>query len=151
MSGNLVETLIGAVVLGVAGLFLYVAYSTTEVGTVRGYQLVAKFDRIDGISVGSDVRISGIKVGSVTRQLLDQDTFEAILGIAIESDIELPDDSSAKISSEGILGGSFVAVDPGGSPDMLVAGDEILFTQGTVDLMGLIGQVIHGSVSDDED
>lgn len=151
MSGNLVETLIGAVVLGVAGLFLYVAYSTTEVGTVSGYQLVAKFDRIDGISVGSDVRISGIKVGSVTRQLLDQDTFEAVLGIAIESDIELPDDSSAKISSEGILGGSFVAVDPGGSPDMLVAGDEILFTQGTVDLMGLIGQVIHGSVSDDED
>lgn len=151
MSGNLVETLIGAVVLSVAGLFLYVAYSTTDVGTVGGYQLIAKFDRIDGITVGSDVRISGIKVGSVTRQFLDRDTFEATLQVAIETNIELPDDSSAKISSEGILGGSFVALDPGGSPDMLEAGDEILFTQGTIDLMGLIGQVIHGSVSDDED
>lgn len=151
MGGNIVETLIGAVVLAVAGLFIYVAYSTTDVGTVSGYQLVAKFDRIDGITVGSDVRISGIKVGSVTSQFLDQDTYEAILLIAVDPDIELPDDSSAKISSEGILGGSFVALNPGGSPDMLAAGDEILFTQGTIDLMGLIGQFIHGSVSDDEE
>lgn len=151
MSENIVETLIGAVVLAVAGLFLYVAYTRTDVGSVGGYQLVAKFDRIDGITVGSDVRISGIKVGAVTRQFLDTDTYEATLRVAIDSDIELPDDSSAKISSEGILGGSFVALDPGGSPDMLAAGDEIQFTQGTVDLMGLIGQVIHGSVSDDEE
>lgn len=151
MQSNLLETLIGALVLVVAGVFLYFAYSRTDVAAGGGFELIAKFDRIDGIAVGSDVRISGIKVGSVTKQFLDLDSFEATLQVSIDSDIALPEDSSAKISSEGLLGGSFVALEPGGAPDLLEAGDEIQFTQGTVDLMGLIGQVVHGSVSDDED
>ena len=151
MNNNLLETLVGALVLVVAGLFLYFAYSRTDVAAGGGFELIAKFDRIDGIALGSDVRISGIKVGSVTNQFLDLDSFEATLQISIDSDIELPEDSSAKISSEGLLGGSFVALQPGGAPDLLRAGDEIQFTQGTVDLMGLIGQVVHGTVSNDKE
>jgi len=151
MNNNLLETLVGALVLVVAGLFLYFAYSRTDVAAGGEFELIAKFDRIDGIALGSDVRISGIKVGSVTNQFLDLDSFEATLQISIDSDIALPEDSSAKISSEGLLGGSFVALEPGGAPDLLRAGDEIQFTQGTVDLMGLIGQVVHGTVSNDKE
>jgi len=151
MHNNLLETLIGALVLVVAGVFLYFAYSRTDVAAGGGFELIAKFDRIDGIAIGSDVRISGIKVGTVTKQFLDLDSFEATLQVSIDSDIDLPEDSSAKISSEGLLGGSFVALEPGGAPDLLEAGDEIQFTQGTVDLMGLIGQVVHGTVSKDEE
>lgn len=151
MQNNLLETLIGALVLVVAGVFLYFAYSRTDVAAGGGFELIAKFDRIDGISIGSDVRISGIKVGSITEQYLDPDSYEATLRFSINADYELPEDSSAKISKEGLLGGSFVALEPGGAPDLLEEGDEIQFTQGSVDLMGLIGQVVHGSVSDGDE
>ncbi len=71
MNGNLFEALIGAVVLVVAAVFLVFAFTTADIGTVQGYQVVAKFDRVDGLNIGSDVRLSGIKVGTVTSQELD--------------------------------------------------------------------------------
>ena len=149
MRGNLVETLVGAVVVIVAVGFIYLAYSRTESGTVQGYQVEAAFDRVGGIGVGSDVRISGIKVGSVVGQSLDPETFQARLTFSINPDYKLPSDSSAKITSEGLLGDSYIAIEPGGMPDMLADGGEIEYTQGSIDLMSLIGQVIHGSVNGD--
>jgi phospholipid/cholesterol/gamma-HCH transport system substrate-binding protein len=142
MGGNAVETLIGAVVLAVAGIFLFFAYSNAGVGTERGYQLNALFDRVDGLNVGSDVRLSGIKVGSVTAAALDPKTFRAKVTFTVHDEVVLPDDSAAKIASQGLLGGNYLQLDPGGSDTNLAPGGTIKYTQGAVDLMGLIGQAV---------
>ena len=147
MSGNLVETLIGAVVLVVAALFLTFAYSHTDAGAVSGYPLVAKFNRVDGLTVGSDVKMSGIKIGTVTSQALDPKTYQAVVHMNIASQYEIPDDSTARVATESLLGGNYLELQPGGSPDMLVSGDQIEYTQGSVDLMGLLGQAIFSTGS----
>ncbi len=151
MRGTVVETLIGAVVLAVAAGFFYVGYSRTELTPASGYELSANFDRVSGLSIGSDVRVSGIKVGSVLSQDLDPDTFEAVLVMGIRPGIELPEDTSAKIGQDGLLGGSFVDLVPGGSPDMLEDGDQVEFTQGAIDLIGLVGRLVYGSTEGSED
>lgn len=138
MGNNLVETLMGAVVLTITGMFLYFAFSHASLSTNGGYSLIARFDKIDGLSVGSDVKISGIKVGTILEQYLDKDTFDAVVKISLRSDVKIPDDTFAKITSEGLLGGNYLVLDPGGSDDLLVEGDEITETQGAVDLLGLL-------------
>lgn len=142
MRGNVVETLIGAVVLVVAMTFLGFAYTRADVGTVRGYELLAKFDRVDGLKAGSDVVISGIKVGTVADLELDPDTYFAVARLSIGDTVKLPLDSSAQIGSDGLLGDKYVIVVPGGEEEYLQAGDEIKFTQGAIDLIGLVGQAI---------
>lgn len=142
MGGNAVETLIGAVVLVVAGAFLFFAYNNAGVGTEAGYELKAQFDRVDGLNVGSDVRLSGIKVGAVTRTALDPKTFRAEVTFTVHEDVRLPDDSAAKIASQGLLGGNYLQLDPGGSETDLQPGGSLRYTQGAVDLMGLIGQAV---------
>ena len=94
--------------------------------------------------------MSGIKIGTVVRQSLDPDTYQAVVTLDIASDVKLPDDSSAKITSEGLLGGSYISVTPGGSEDMLAGGGEIMFTQGSVDLMSLIGQAVFSATGSEE-
>ena len=89
MQNSFVETLIGAAVLVIAGAFFFYAYNRTDAGTVSGYQLIAKFDRIDGISMGSDVRISGIKIGTVTGEELDQKTYRALIRMAIRAGLPI--------------------------------------------------------------
>lgn len=152
MGGNPVESLIGAIVIAVAVGFLAFAYNQTGMGSVNGYTLLAKFDRIDGLTVGSDVRMSGIKIGTVTSQNLDTETFEAVVNLTVDKSIHLPDDTAAKITSEGLLGGYYLSIEAGGGEDMLEDGDEIQFTQGSVDLMGLVGQAIFSATgSSDSD
>jgi len=150
MRGNLVETLMGAVVLVVALSFLYFAYSRADVGTVRGYELVAKFDRVDGLNIGSDVLISGIKVGSVADQHLDPESYLAVVRISLDRAVQLPEDSSAEIGSNGLLGDKFVVLVPGGADKMLAQGDEIMFTQGSIDIVSLVGQAIFSRGSGGE-
>jgi phospholipid/cholesterol/gamma-HCH transport system substrate-binding protein len=145
MSGNLVETLIGAVVLVVAAVFLLFAYNKADVRAVSGYPLQAKFERADGVNVGSDVLLGGIKIGSVTGQRLDTVEYLAVLELSISNDVKLPDDSAIKIASNGLLGDKYLSVEPGGSEKMLEAGQEIRYTQGSVDLTELIGKAIYSS------
>lgn len=151
MGGNLVETLIGAAVLVVAGIFLAFGYSTSSIGSDGGFMLIAKFDRVDGLTTGSDVRMSGIKVGTVIAQRLDQETYQAVIEMDIKQGIPLPDDSSAKITSEGLLGATYLSLDAGGSEDFLENGGEIRFTQGSIDLMSLIGQAIFSATGNTEE
>jgi len=151
MGGNVVETLIGAAVLIVAGMFLAFGYSSSSVSRDGGFVLIAKFDRVDGLVVGSDVRMSGIKVGTVIGQSLDPVTYQAIVKMDIDSDIKLPDDSSAKITSEGLLGATYMSIEAGGSEDILRNGDALRFTQGSIDLMGLIGQAIFSATGKTEE
>lgn len=145
MQSNLVETLIGTLVVAVAAVFLFYGYSSSGMRSSSGYQVNAAFSAVDGLANGADVRMSGIKIGTVVRQSLDPDTYQAVVTLDIASNVKLPDDSSAKITSEGLLGGSYISVTPGGSEDMLTSGGEIMFTQGSVDLMSLIGQAVFSA------
>lgn len=151
MRKNLIETVMGAVVLVVAALFIVFAYSKAEIGKVEGYQITAKFDRIDGILAGSDVRMSGIKIGTVTSSALDPKTYFAKVSMNIRSDIKIPEDTSIAVSTDGLLGDKFLALSPGGSDDMLPAGGEITTTQGSIDLMGLVGQMIFSQTGKDDE
>ncbi|WP_417623767.1 outer membrane lipid asymmetry maintenance protein MlaD [Paremcibacter congregatus] len=139
MRNNLVETLMGAIVLVIASSFLYFAFSHSGVSTNGGKVYIAKFDKIDGLSVGSDVKISGIKVGTIVDQYLDTETFYAVVRISIDPKIKLTESTFAKITSEGLLGGNYLVLDPGSEDDiMLEEGDEIPNTQGSVDLLNLL-------------
>ena len=144
MKGNLFEALIGAVVLAVAAFFLVFAFSTTDVGAVDGYEVTATFDRVDGVNAGADVRMSGIKIGTVTKLELDPQTFLAKATLNIDSAVELPDDSSAEITTEGLLGGKYMAIVPGGAEDVIAPGGRIQFTQSSLSLEGLIGRFGFG-------
>ena len=140
-----------AVVLVVAALFIVFAYSKAEVGAVEGYEIQAKFDRVDGILAGSDVRMSGIKIGTVTASSLDPKTYFAEVKMNIRSDVKIPDDTSIAVSTDGLLGDKFLALSPGGSDDMLESGGEITTTQGSIDLMSLVGQMIFSQTGKDGD
>ena len=141
MKTNLVETAVGAVVILIAAAFFTFAYTTSGIGKGSGgYELVAEFDNADGIGIGSDVRMSGVKIGTVTSQELDTLTYQAVLTMSIDPSLKLPDDSSAKVTSEGLLGSKFVALEPGGSAEMLQDGDRIAYTQGAIDIWSLVSQ-----------
>ncbi len=142
MQGNIVETLVGAVVLIVAAVFLWFAVNRADVGGVDGYELTAKFQSVAGVGVGTDVTIGGIKVGSVLSQELDPETFQAVLTVSIRDDIKLPADSSIKIASSGLLGSNYLAVEPGADEELLESGDEFSYTQSAVDLTDLIGRAV---------
>ena len=145
MADSAAETVIGAAVLLVAGGFAFYAAQTADFGLGTGaYEVTAKFRKAEGISVGGDVRISGVKVGSVRSMALDPADYQATLALVIRADVLLPDDSAAIIASDGLLGGAHVAIQPGGSDFMLGAGDAIQITQSSVSLMDLIGRVITG-------
>jgi len=139
--GQLFESMIGVVVLAVAAAFLSYAYQTSgRALTARTYTLNAVFGRIDGVTPGSEVRISGVKVGSVADSILDPATFEARVALSVAKNVEIPEDSVAKIVSDGLLGGAHVSIEPGASDVMLAEGETISITQGSVDLLGLAVQ-----------
>lgn len=142
MRRNLIETVMGAVVLLVAGLFLWVAYTTAHVETPAGYDITATFGRAGGIAIGSDVRISGIKVGSVTDRQLDTRTYEAVVTMTIAKDVMLPEDSVASIASEGPLGGRYVRLEPGSSSTPIAAEGQIRETRGFRSLEDQVGEII---------
>ncbi len=142
MSRNIVETLLGAVVLAVAVGFLFWAYGRSDAGDPGGKALRAEFDRVDGLEVGGDVRISGIKVGQVLSQQLDPASFRAEVTFSVRDGIEVPADSSAAIVSSGLLGGKYLSVVPGGDERLLADGGEITLTQSSVNLEDLIGRYI---------
>lgn len=140
------ETGVGAIVLAAAGAFLVYALSNAAGGGAgRGYELLAKFGQVGSLAPGADVRVAGVKVGSVTKIDLDPKTFLAETHLSINPDIKLPTDSVVKITSDGLLGGQHVAIEPGGAVDNMKPGAQFENTQGAVDLFGLIGQVIHAS------
>ena len=145
MQNSVVETLIGAVVIAVAVAFFVFAYNSTGAAPIGGYEVLAKFNRADGVNIGTDVRLSGIKVGIVSRMSLDPMTYNAVLTLALENSVKLPDDSSVRITSDGLLGNQYLSIEPGGSQMPLPAGGEIENTQGSIDLMGLLGKAMFGS------
>ena len=147
MRSNTFETFVGAIVIILAVSFLFYSFSITDNNTEGTYKINATFNRIDGIQIGSDVRLSGIKVGSVVKSSLNQSTYEANLVLIIENSINIPDGSSAKITMDGLLGSNYISIEPGGSDIYLIENDYILYTQGSIDLIGLVGEALF-SVED---
>ncbi|MCZ6510523.1 MAG: MlaD family protein, partial [Alphaproteobacteria bacterium] len=108
MKRSMVETLLGGVVIVVASGFMIFALQATEVGSVDGIGLEARFLKIGGLEVGSDVRISGVKVGTVTDRVLDTDSFEAVILFTVSTEVQLPVDTQAVVTSEGLLGNKYL-------------------------------------------
>ncbi len=148
MSRNAVETVMGAVVLVVAAVFLFFAYTTSQVRAVGGgYPVSASFTRVEGLRDGGDVRISGIRVGSILSQSLDPQTYEAVVKMEIESGIKLPTDSVAAIASSGLLGDKYLSIVPGAEDEFIKPGGKITHTTPPISLESLIGQFIYGQQS----
>jgi phospholipid/cholesterol/gamma-HCH transport system substrate-binding protein len=141
---SLAEILTGSVVLLVALGFLIYAVSSSgrSLAGTDGVELTARFDRIDGLQPGADVRIGGVKVGSVVDQRIDPLTFLAVLRLRVNGELKLPSDTSAEITSESLLGGKYVALVPGGEEKVLANGDQITITQSAVSLESLLGRFI---------
>jgi len=142
MRRNTIETVLGAVVLVVAAFFLVFAYTSADLRSVQGYEITANFSSVGGLQNGSDVRISGVKVGTVVSQTLDPTTYLAVVRMSIDPDIKLPKDTVALVASESLLGGKFMALEPGGDPEPIPPGGRVQYTQSTPGIEQLLGQVI---------
>lgn len=142
MTRNPLETIMGAVVLLVAAVFLVFAYTTADLRQVRGYPLQASFTKVGGLSVGGEVRLAGIQVGSVVAQQLDRETFEALVDMSILESVRLPTDTRAVITSDGLLGVSYVKLIPGSESEMLAPGDRLARTEDYQSLEDLVGEII---------
>lgn len=145
MNHNFIEIIIGFGVVLVAVLFVGYAMNKANISTNNSYVLSAAFDNIDGINQGSDVRISGVKIGKVSDIIIDNQTFMAKASLNMDSDIQIPTDSSASIVSSGLLGSKYIAIIPGGAEENLSNGDEIILTQSSVNFEDLLGRFIFGS------
>ena len=145
MAENRLEVLVGALVLAAAAAFFFYAGQNSGIGGTSGtYPLKASFRSVQGISAGSDVKLAGVKVGTITSMTLNPTTYFADIVVDIDKNILLPTDSAILISSEGLLGGNFVELVPGGMPDNLAPGDEIEDTQGAVSLLQLLMKFVGG-------
>jgi phospholipid/cholesterol/gamma-HCH transport system substrate-binding protein len=134
----------GLVVLVLAAGFLIYSLSVGGVGAKPGgYDLTARFGEAGALTPGANVSVAGVKVGTVSAITLDPKSYLAVVRLTLDSKVKLPSDSTAKITSDSLLGGAHVAIAPGGAADDLKPGGEIENTQGAVDLFGLIGQVMR--------
>ena len=140
MGRNIVETIIGALVLVVAAVFVFYAFAKSDRTGPDGYEVVARFGRIDGLKRGADVTMSGVKIGTVTSIELDRKTYQAVVHLGVSASVPIPADTNAKIVSESLLGGMVVVLDPGGDKTMLKAGGEIQNTQDAISFTELLAR-----------
>jgi phospholipid/cholesterol/gamma-HCH transport system substrate-binding protein len=142
MGRNLIETIMGAVVLAVAGFFLVFAWRHAGMDDIKGYAVTAQFAGIGGLELGADVRINGIKVGTVAGYKLDPVTYNAIVSMTVAQDVRLPSDTAATISSEGLLGGKYIKLIPGHAQERVAAGGQLTKTKDYRSIEEMVGELI---------
>lgn len=142
MNKKPVETIMGIVVIFVAAFFLYFAYQVSDLQVVKGYDINARFLKVGGLNVGSDVRINGIKVGTVIAQNLDPKDYVADVKLSISSNIQLPKDSVVSVVSDGLVGNKFIKIEPGKSKEFLQNGDTVANTKDFKTLEDMVGEII---------
>ena len=148
MKQGIIETLVGFFVLIVAFSFLGFAYNISDFSkTNNGYTVTANFQNIDGIAKGADVKLAGIKIGSVDSLSLEDNTYYAILSLSINEGVNIPKDSSAIVSTSGLLGGKYIRINPGASDDNFADGGKIKFTQSSLNIEDLIGKLMYSITS----
>ena len=140
MGRSVVETIVGALVLVVAGVFVFYAFAKSDRGGADGYEITARFGRIDGLKRGADVTLSGVKIGTVTAVDLDRKTYQAVVHMALTSSVQVPVDTNAKIVSESLLGGMVIVLDPGGDKTMIKPGGEVTNTQDAISFTELLAK-----------
>lgn len=148
MNKRPMETIMGVVVLFVAAFFLYFAYKVSDLQVVKGYEVTARFLKVGGLTVGSDVRINGIKVGTVISQKLDNENYDAEIVMSLASDVQLPKDSVAAIVGDGLVGDKFIKIEPGHSSEFLQNGDVITHVKDFKTIEDMVGEIIF-MVTDD--
>ena len=146
MKGNILEAVIGAVVLVVASFFMYFAYVSSGDKIKEGYVVFARFDDVTGLASGADIKMNGIKIGIVKELKIDEN-YQAVANFLIKNGVNIPDDSSAAISTDGIIGSKFVSIEPGFSENLLKEGDRISMTRSSVNLERLIDKFVVSSDS----
>ena len=151
MKRSVVETALGALVIGAAALFLMFSYKVANVGAgSNGYEVTAHFSGIGGLQAGDDVQISGVKIGTISAVELDEETYLARVRIQVGDEVKLPLDTAALITSESLLGGKYLALEPGADEDYIKAGGRIEYTQAPQNLEQLLGQFIFSMQGDDD-
>jgi len=145
MQRNTLETVMGAIVLLAAAGFVALTYQAADMKGSGGYEIAAEFGSTGGLSIGDDVRISGIKVGQITAQHLDPVTYVAKISMAIDPAIKIPSDSSARITAASLLGGNYLELLPGAATETLSAGGVIYDTRDPVSLSDLLGKAVFSS------
>jgi phospholipid/cholesterol/gamma-HCH transport system substrate-binding protein len=148
MNRNVVETVLGAIVLLVAAVFLVFSYNTANVKKITGYEITADFSSTGGLKAGDDIMVSGVKVGTVTDIKLDSETYLARVHMSIDPFVKLPLDTAALITSESIMGGRYLALEPGAEEEMIEAGGRVPYTQAPQNLEQLLGQFIFNMRDD---
>jgi len=151
MNKKPVETIMGIVVLCVAVVFLLFAYRVSDLQVVKGYTLNAKFLKVGGLNIGSDVRINGIKIGTVTNQKLSHEDYMVDVILSVSSDVKLPVDSVASIVSDGLMGDKFIKIEPGKEKEVLKDGDWLKKTQDFKTLEDMVGEIIFMVTGDDDE
>lgn len=144
MKHNFFETITGAVVLLVAGIFFAFGYQFSNSSRTETIKISAVFDRADGIAVGNDIRMGGVNVGHVSSMAIDKSNFKAIVSFDIDASLKIPADSSAEISSESLMGGKYINISPGGEDDVLKNGGVIKLTQSSISFENLLSKYIFG-------
>ena len=148
MQRNMLEAVMGAIVLLTAVAFVSLAYEAANIRGTDGYELEAEFSATGGLSVGDDVRISGIKVGRISRQELDPVTYAARIVMSLDERIRIPADSSARITAASLLGGNYLELIPGADEDMMQPGEVIYDTRDPVSLTDLLGKAVFSAAND---
>ena len=150
MRRNVIETVMGAVVMLVAIGFVVFAFRASGITADGGYRITAVFNDASGLAIGTDVRMAGVKVGTVIAQSLNTETYQANITLEIDDSIKLPTDSSARILPDGLLGGNFVSLEPGAEEELIPNGGRIEFTQSAINVVELLGRFIFGSAESEE-
>ena len=148
MQRNMLETVMGAIVLFTAVAFVSLAYEAANIRGTDGYELEAEFGATGGLSVGDDVRIAGIKVGRILRQELDPVTYAARIVMSLDEKIRIPADSSARITAASLLGGNQLELIPGADEEMMQPGEVIYDTRDPVSLTDLLGKAVFSAAND---
>ncbi len=142
MKKNPIETILGFLVLILACLFLFFACSKIDTKAISGYTVVANFAKVGGLGAGADVRIAGLKVGSVLKTELDQDDYTVNVYLSIDSRIKLPIDTLAAIADSGIMGDKYVRLEPGKAKAVLNEGDKLSQTKSYKSLEDSVSEFI---------
>ena len=146
MKRNIIETVLGAVVLAVAVGFLIFAFQSSGLSSGgSGYEVNAQFDNASGLTPGAEVRMAGVKIGSVVSQTLNTDTFFADVVLTIEDGLHLPTDTSARIVPDGLLGSNYVSLEPGADEETIKPGGQLTYTQGAINVVDILGRFMFSS------
>lgn len=142
MSRGMVENLVGALVLAVAIVSVYLAFEGSNVQRSSGYEIEASFADAGSLAAGTDVRLAGVKIGSVADYGIDPESFEARVTLTVDSAVKLPTDSSVRIVPDGLLGGNFIEITPGGAAELVEPGGTLTNTRGAVNVVELVSRIV---------